>query len=77
MDLKGMNCYQNFGFQQNFLEHFITYGVDCFSRMELGKQQYASLKKWLEHSRMIKVSPKDKSISITEEGKKNLRNGPL
>lgn len=70
MDLKGMNCYQNFGFQQNFLEHFITYGVDCFSRMELGKQQYASLKKWLEHSRIINGSLKDKSISITEEGKK-------
>ena len=76
MDLKGMNCYQNFGFQLNFLEHFITYGIDCFSRLELGKQQYASLKKWLEHSRIIEVSKKDKSISITEEGKKICAIGP-
>ena len=76
MDLKGMNCYQNFGFQQNFLEHFMTYGVNCFSRLELGKQQYSSLKKWLEHSRMIEISPKDRSISITELGKKLISMGP-
>ena len=76
MDLKGMNCYQNFGFQQNFLEHFMDYGVDCFSRLELGKQQYASLKKWLEHSRMIEISPKDRSISVTQLGEKLMKIGP-
>ncbi|MCD7774059.1 MAG: phosphoadenosine phosphosulfate reductase family protein [Clostridiales bacterium] len=76
MDLKGMNCYQNFGFQQSFLEHFTTYGINCFSRLELGKQQYASLKKWLEHSRMIKISPKDRSVSITELGSKLCAMGP-
>lgn len=76
MDLKGMNCYQNFGFQQSFLEHFMTYGVDCFSRLELGKQQYASLRKWLEHSRMIDISPKDRSITISELGEKLTSIGP-
>lgn len=76
MDLKGMNCYQNFGFQQNFLEHFMTYGVECFSRLELGKQQYASLKKWLEHSKMIEISNKDRSISITPLGQRLVKFGP-
>ncbi|MCD7847861.1 MAG: phosphoadenosine phosphosulfate reductase family protein [Oscillospiraceae bacterium] len=76
MDLKGMNCYQNFGFQQSFLEHFMQYGVDCFSRMELGTLQYTALKKWLEHSCMIEISPTDKSISVTELGKKLCAFGP-
>lgn len=76
MDLKGMNCYQNFGFQQNFLEHFMTYGADCFSRLELGKQQYVSLKKWLEHSGMIAISPKDRSVSVTPLGNKLISMGP-
>lgn len=76
MDLKGMNCYQNFGFQQNFLEHFMTYGVDCFSRFELGKLQYTSLKKWLEHSKIIEISKKDRSVVITELGNKLIEIGP-
>lgn len=70
MNLKGMNCYQNFGFQQNFLEHFMTYGIDCFSRNELGNLQYVSLKKWLEHAQMIEISNKDRSIHITPLGQK-------
>ena len=76
MDLKGMNCYQNFGFQQNFLEHFMDYGAKCFSRMELGNQQYASLKKWLQHSQMIEISNKDRSIQVTELGEKLIQIGP-
>lgn len=76
MNLKGMNCYQNFGFQQDFLEHFITYGVGCFSRLELGKQQYVSLKKWLEHSGIIEISNKDRSVVITPLGKKIVALGP-
>ncbi len=76
MDLKGMNCYQNFGFQQNFLEHFMEYGIDCFSRLELGNQQYASLKKWLEHSNIINISNKDHSVSLTDLGKKLIAFGP-
>ena len=76
MDLKGMNCYQNFGFQQNFLEHFMKYGVECFSRMELGNLQYTSLKKWLQHSQMIEISNTDKSIHITELGEKLIVFGP-
>ena len=76
MDLKGMNCYQNFGFQQNFMEHFMEYGTDCFSRLELGNQQYASLRKWLEHSDMITVSKKDRSVTITELGEKLTKIGP-
>lgn len=76
MDLKGMNCYQNFGFQQNFLEHFMNYGVDCFSRLELGKLQYVSLKKWLEQSGIIHVSSKDRSVSITPLGERLNEFGP-
>lgn len=76
MDLKGMNCYQNFGFQQNFLEHFMEHGVQCFSRMELGNQQYASLKKWLQHSGIIEISPKDRSIQITSLGERLTQLGP-
>ena len=76
MDLKGMNCYQNFGFQQNFLEHFMEYGTACFSRLELGNQQYASLKKWLEHSDMISISPKDRSVNLTDLGEKLIEMGP-
>ena len=76
MDLKGMNCYQNFGFQQNFLEHFMEYGIDCFSRLELGNQQYASLKRWLEHSNIVEVSNKDHSVSLTDLGEKIIQFGP-
>ena len=76
MDLKGMNCYQNFGLQQNFLEHFMTYGINCFSRLELGKQQYASLKKWLEHSGILEISNKDRSASVTPLGERLIKFGP-
>ena len=76
MDLKGMNCYQNFGFQQRFLEHFITYGTDCFTRSELGNQQYVSLKKWLTHSGIIAISNKDRAVSITPLGQEICRLGP-
>ncbi len=76
MDLKGMNCYQNFGLQQNFMEHFMEYGVDCFSRLELGNQQYASLKKWLEHSGIVTISPKDHSVALTDLGSKLISFGP-
>ena len=76
MDLKGMNCYQNFGFQQNFLEHFMEYGTQCFSRMELGNMQYASLKKWLQHSGMVEISTKDRSVQITKLGEELMKMGP-
>jgi len=76
MDLKGMNCYQNFGFQQNFLEHFMEYGTSCFSRLELGNQQYVSLKKWLEHSGLISISAKDRSVTMTPLGDKLVKMGP-
>ena len=76
MDLKGMNCYQNFGFQQNFLEHFMEHREKCFTRMELGNQQYASLKKWLQHSQLIEISNKDRSIHVTDLGDKLIQLGP-
>ena len=75
MNLKGMNCYQNFGFQRNFLEHFMTYGTDCFSRLELGNLQYVSLKKWLEHAMMIEIANKDRSVSVTPLGEKLIKFG--
>lgn len=76
LNLKGMNCYQNFGFQQNFLEHFMEYGTECFSRLELGNQQYASLRKWLEHSGIISISAKDRSVNTTELGERLIKIGP-
>lgn len=75
MNLKGMNCYQNFGFQQNFLDHFMSYGVECFSRNELGNLQYVSLKKWLEHAGMLEISNKDRKVSITPLGETLIRHG--
>lgn len=76
MNLKGMNCYQNFGFQQRFLEHFIMYKTDCFARAELGNQQYTSLKKWLVHSGIIEISNKDHSVLITPLGELICKLGP-
>ena len=54
----------------------MKYGIECFSRMELGNQQYVSLKKWLQHSGIIEISAKDKSIGITTLGKKLMQFGP-
>lgn len=76
LNLKGMNCYQNFGLQQNFLEHFMEYGIECFSRLELGNLQYASLRKWLEHSNIITISTKDRSVNLTDLGARLIEMGP-
>ena len=44
--------------------------------MELGNQQYASLKKWLQHSQLIEISNKDRSIHVTDLGDKLIQFGP-
>lgn len=75
MDLKGMNRYQNFGFRKSFLDHFMTYGVECFTRHELGNLQYKSLKVWLKESNLIIVSKSTNAISITPLGKVIMRFG--
>ena len=76
MDLKGMNRYQNFGFRQNFLEHFMTYGVECFARQELGTLQYKSLKVWLKESELIEISKTNNAVTISPLGNALQKFGP-
>ena len=76
MDLKGMNRYQNFGFRQNFLEHFMTYGVECFARQELGTLQYKSLKLWLKESELIEISKTNNAVTISPLGNALQKFGP-
>ena len=76
MDLKGMNRYQNFGFRQSFLEHFMTYGVECFARQELGTLQYKSLKVWLKESEIIEISKTNNDVTISPSGKALQKFGP-
>ena len=76
MDLKGMNRYQNFGLRQSFLEHFMTYGVECFARHELGSLQYKSLKVWLKESGIIEVDQTSRAVSVTPLGETLTKFGP-
>lgn len=76
MDLQGMNRYQNFGFRQSFLEHFMTYGVECFARQELGTLQYKSLKVWLKESGIIEISKTNSAVTISSLGDALLKFGP-
>ena len=54
----------------------MEHGEKCFTRMELGNQQYASLKKWLQHGQLIEISNKDRSIHVTGLGDKLIQLGP-
>lgn len=76
MDLKGMNRYQNFGLRQTFLEHFMTYGVECFARCELGSLQYQSLKVWLREGGIVEVDKASRAISVTPLGETLIKFGP-
>lgn len=69
MDMKGMNCYQTFGFRQQWLSHFATYGIDCLYNGVLGGRQNDALKIWLKHSGLIETEKGDKTGSLTELGK--------
>lgn len=75
MDMRGMNPYQHFGLRQAWLEHFMNDGIDCFSKTVLGTRQYDALKVWLKECGIIAAN-KDKSLYITELGKKLLKFGP-
>ena len=76
MDLKGMNRYQNFGFRQSFLEHFMTYGIECFTRQELGSLQYKSLKVWLKESNIVDVDRYSRAVTVTPLGQVLIKFGP-
>lgn len=76
MDLKGMNRYQNFGFRQSFLEHFMAYGIACFARQELGSLQYKSLKVWLKESGIIEISKANSAVAISPLGEVLQKFGP-
>lgn len=75
MSMKGMNPYQHFGLRQSWLEHFMNEGVECFGQAVLGNRQYDALKVWLKESNLIATS-KDKSLYITDLGKKLITIGP-
>ena len=64
MNMKGMNPYQHFGLRQPWLDHFISDGIDCFTKGILGDRQYAGLKVWLKEGGLI-ASNKDKTLSET------------
>lgn len=64
MNMKGMNPYQHFGLRQPWLDHFISDGIDCFTKGILGDRQYAGLKVWLKEGGLV-ASNKDKTLSET------------
>jgi phosphoadenosine phosphosulfate reductase len=66
MQLKGKNRYQTFGLRRPWLEHFFEYGVDCFTKGQLGNRQYDALRVWLREAELLSPSGKgDKSGTPT------------
>lgn len=59
--------YKNFGFRQNFLEHFMNEGLACFDMQVLGVGQYFALRHWLFEAGIITSSDK-KNMSLTPLG---------
>lgn len=66
--------YKNFGFRQNFLEHFMNEGIGCFNMSVLGTGQYFALRHWLFEAGLIS-SPDKKSMALTELGKRMIQFG--
>ena len=52
-NVKNPDKYRNFGFRQNFYEHFTDNGLSCFDMGILGKDQYTALKNWLADAGML------------------------
>ena len=66
--------YKNFGFRQNFLEHFMQEGIDCFNQKTLGTGQYHALKHWLFESG-VTSSTDLKKIFVTTLGERLIQIG--
>ena len=75
MDMKGLNPYQHFGLRQNWMDHFISDGIECFNKGVLGNRQYEALKVWLKESNIIAANKKDKSLTVTALGQKMISLG--
>lgn len=67
--------YKNFGFRQNFLEHFMNEGIACFDLKILGTGQYFALKHWLNEAGIMTTSDK-KNLTVTALGEKLVSWGP-
>ena len=59
INMTNLDPYRGFGFRQDWLAHFIEYGVDCFSKNTLGTVQYNSLRSQLRDSKLIKAEKVD------------------
>lgn len=66
--------YKNFGFRQNFLEHFMTEGIGCFNMTVLGTGQYFALRHWLFEAGLIS-SPDKKNMELTKLGERMMQFG--
>jgi phosphoadenosine phosphosulfate reductase len=66
VDLKGTTRFRQFGFRQDWLEHFFEYGIECFTKGQLGSVQYDSLKMWVISSGlMTELNKGEKSDGLT------------
>lgn len=82
--MKNPDRYRNFGFRLAFYSHFVDQGTDCFNMDILGKDQYASLKRWLAEAGVLKTEIKEVSgrinerilLETTELGSKMIGMGP-
>lgn len=66
--------YKNFGFRQNFLEHFMAEGIGCFNMTVLGTGQYFALRHWLFEAGLIS-SPDKKNMELTKLGERMMQFG--
>ncbi|MGM9602016.1 MAG: phosphoadenosine phosphosulfate reductase family protein [Faecousia sp.] len=78
-NVKNPDKYRNFGFRQNFYEHFADKGISCFDMRVLGKDQYTALKNWLADAGMLPKEEKGSKevikLELTPLGEKLLPMG--
>lgn len=77
-NMKGLDPYHHFGFQQSWLAHFMEQGIDCFKMDKLGTIQYSALKVWLKDAEMIGTEKAGNAVklTITPLGNKLIEKGP-
>lgn len=78
VNMKGLDPYHHFGLRQNWIDHFMEDGVDCFTMGKLGTVQYGALRTWLKDAEMIDMvkSGNANTIQITSLGEKLKVIGP-
>jgi phosphoadenosine phosphosulfate reductase len=67
MDSQKIEQYKHFGFRKPWLKHFFDYGMDCFTKNELGSVQYYALKLWVRHAGLIEPIEKGGKTEKTTE----------